>query len=102
MRTLSNIVVVLVGIAFFFLLLNWGQIKSGFGTFSTLIKPFIIGFAIAYLLSSPVNYFERKLLAFMDRWPHVKRFKRAVSILIAAFNVYLNWGSAVGTFAPAV
>lgn len=83
MRTLSNIVVVLVGIAFCFLLLNWGQIRSGFGTFSSLIKPFIIGFAIAYLLSSPVNYFERKVLVFMDRWPKVKRFKRAVSILIA-------------------
>ena len=100
MRTLSNIVVVLVGIAFFFLLLNWGQIKSGFGTFSTLIKPFIIGFAIAYLLSSPVNYFERKLLAFMDRWPHVKRFKRAVSILIALLLTCILIGALLSVLLP--
>lgn len=49
MRMLSNIVVVLIGIAFYFLLANWGQIHAGFGTFSSLIKPFVIGFAIAYL-----------------------------------------------------
>lgn len=100
MRTLSNIVVVLVGIAFCFLLLNWGQIRSGFGTFSSLIKPFIIGFAIAYLLSSPVNYFERKVLVFMDKWPKVKRFKRAVSILIALLLTFLVIGALLSVVLP--
>ena len=100
MRTLSNIVVVLVGIAFCFLLLNWGEIRLGFGKFSSLIKPFIIGFAIAYLLSSPVNYFVRKILVFMDKWPKVKRFKRAISILIALLLTFLVIGALLSVVLP--
>ena len=100
MRMLSNIVVVLIGIAFYFLLANWGQIHAGFGTFSSLIKPFVIGFAIAYLLSSPVNYFERKVLVFMDRWPKVKRLKRAASILITMLLTCLLIGALLSVVLP--
>lgn len=100
MQTLSHILVVIVGIAFFFLLLNWGQIKAGFGAFSALLKPFIIGFVIAYLLSTPVNYFERKLLIFMDRWPNLAKSKRIVSIVIALALTCVVIGALLSVLLP--
>lgn len=88
-KTLSNIIVVLVGIAFCYLLFSWPQIKSSIGVFSSIVVPFVYGFVIAYLLAGPVNYFERRLLRFMDQNSTLKRFKRMVAILLVMVLAFM-------------
>ncbi len=58
---LSNLIVVLIGIAFYLALSNFGVIWSKIAVLLDIISPFIAGFIIAYLLNAPVNFFYRKV-----------------------------------------
>jgi len=58
---ISNLVVVLVGIAFYLALSNFSVLWSKISVFLSIISPFIVGFIIAYLLNAPVDFFHRKV-----------------------------------------
>ncbi|MCD7947786.1 MAG: AI-2E family transporter [Oscillospiraceae bacterium] len=70
----SNLIVVLIGIAFYLALSNFGVIWSKIAFLLDLIGPFIAGFIIAYLLNAPVNFFYRKVY-------HRVKYGRGLSIL---------------------
>lgn len=72
-RTVSNLLIVLIGILFYVLLSNFGVIRQKIGDFLDVIAPFIAGFAVAYLLNTPVSFFERKVY-------YKLRCKRGLSI----------------------
>ena len=57
-RTLSNIIVVCVGIALAVTLLHLGEIWTAFKAVLHTIAPFIVGFIIAFLLMPIVNRVE--------------------------------------------
>ena len=77
-KALSNLIIVLIGILFYVALSNFGAIRLRIQMFLNVLKPFIIGFAIAYLLNTPVHFFERKVFRKL-------RWKRSLSIA----SVYL-------------
>lgn len=54
-------IIVLIGILFYVALSNFGEIRLRIKMFLDVLKPFIAGFAIAYLLNKPVTFFECKL-----------------------------------------
>ena len=54
-------IIVLIGILFYVALVNFGAIRLRIRMFLDVIEPFIIGFVIAYLLNTPVTFFERKV-----------------------------------------
>ena len=58
---LSNLIVVCVGILFYLGLTHLSKVKMVVGTVLDVLAPFIAGFAIAYLLNTPVDFFERTL-----------------------------------------
>lgn len=60
-RTLSNLIVVCVGILLYLVLTHLPQVKSLVGDILDVFAPFIGGFIIAYLLNPPVNFFEKKV-----------------------------------------
>lgn len=60
-KAISNLVVVLVGILFYVLLMNFGAVREKIAMVFGVIKPFVAGFAVAYLLNSPVRFFEEKV-----------------------------------------
>lgn len=60
-RTVSNLTVVLLGIAFFFLVNRFDLVRGKIAMVLDVLSPFIVGFVIAYLLNSPVRYFEEKV-----------------------------------------
>ena len=72
-RTVSNLVIILIGILFYILLSNFGAVRQRISMFLDVISPFIAGFAVAYLLNTPVGFFERKVY-------HKLRWKRGLSI----------------------
>lgn len=80
-RTISNIIVVSVGIILFFIIKNLGGIFNKAGEIIKLLMPFIYGFAMAYLLAIPLKFLEDKDLKFMDKKNQYKA-KRFISITI--------------------
>lgn len=72
-KAVSNLIIVLLGILFYVLLTNFGVVREKITMFFDVIEPFIIGFAVAYLLNTPVHFFEQKVY-------HKLRFKRGLAI----------------------
>ncbi len=80
-RTLSNIVVVCVGVFFFVLFTNLNVAFETFSWFFAIIRPFIIGLVIAYLLNIPLRFFEKTIFAKFSK----KRFFSILLTYIIAF-----------------
>ena len=88
-RTLSNIIVVCVGIALAVTLLHLGEIWGAFKAVLRTIAPFLIGFIIAFLLMPIVNRAEKLFnQIFSKRNPHPK-LCRAIATIIA-YVVFLS------------
>lgn len=62
-RAGSNLIVVCVGILLYQGLTHFTQVREAVQGFFNVLAPFILGFVIAYLLNTPVDFFERKLYA---------------------------------------
>ena len=77
-RAVSNLLVVLIGILFYMALANIGALQSKVDSLLGVLSPFIAGFAIAYLLNTPMDFFERRVF-------HSFKRKRVLSVL----TVYL-------------
>lgn len=75
--------VICYGIILFFSFWYFPVIKDGLIRVVGVFQPFIIGGMIAYLVSIPMNYFERKLRA---NFPDVKYRKR-----IGALSLFVSW-----------
>lgn len=60
-KAVSNLIVVLIGILFYVVLSNFSALYLRIRMFLRVIMPFTVGFAIAYLLNTPVTFFERKV-----------------------------------------
>lgn len=71
-------------ISFYFLLSNIKDLYLGLGLFINILNPFIIGFAIAYVLNLPMSFIENKLLYFLDnkKSSFYGNLKRALSIIL--------------------
>ncbi len=60
-RSLSNLVVICVGVLLYQGVTHIAQIKAVLYEIMSVLQPFIVGFVIAYLLNTPINYCEKKL-----------------------------------------
>lgn len=60
-RTLSNLIVVCAGILLYLGLTHLPQVKAAVSSVLGVLAPFIAGFVIAYLLDTPVDFFEGKV-----------------------------------------
>ncbi|MCC8120655.1 MAG: AI-2E family transporter [Oscillospiraceae bacterium] len=72
--------IVLIGILLYVALSNLGAIRLRISAFLNVLSPFIIGFAVAYLLNTPVAFFERKVYKKL-------RWKRGLAIATVYFLV---------------
>ena len=88
-KTLSNIIVVCVGIALAVTLMNLGQVWSTVSAVLHTLTPFILGFAIAFLLMPIVNRVENFFNLFLfRRKPHPKLIRIIATII--AYVVFLT------------
>ena len=82
-RTLSNIIVVCVGIALAVTLLHLGQIWTAVKAVLHTVMPFLIGFVVAFLLLPIVNRAEKLFNRLLfRRKPHPKA-SRSIATIIA-------------------
>lgn len=70
-------------IILFFILLNLKYVISTFGNILGILNPFIIAFAMAFVLNLPMKFFERNVFYFLDKQKSsiTRRLKRPLSIL---------------------
>lgn len=75
-------IIVAVGILLYFALYRFQQLASFFGSFFSLLMPFILGFAIAFILNGPMMFFEAKLFGKLRCSKQVKRNLSALLSLV--------------------
>lgn len=82
-----TILVILVAISIFFCFYRFDVLFNTLKKVVSLTTPFILGFAIAFLLNKPMVFIEEKLLCYV---PLKKTHKRAIASLLAIiFGVVL-------------
>lgn len=82
-------IIVLIGILFYVALSNFGAIRLQIKLFLDVLKPFIAGFAIAYLLNKPVTFFERKVYRKL-RWNRFLAITTVYLLVLIMAVVLLN------------
>lgn len=92
---ISLLLVLLLAILFYVGLNHIDVVTVRLRGFMNVLSPFIVGFAIAYLLNTPMCFFERKLFAGI-------RFKRALSILLVYVLAFAVVGVLLGLIIPQV
>lgn len=75
-------IIVAVGILLYFALYRFQQLASFFSSFFSLLMPFILGFAIAFILNGPMMFFEAKLFGKLRCSKQVKRNLSALLSLV--------------------
>ena len=89
------LIVLIVAILFYVGLNHFSVVTVRINQFMGVLSPFIVGFAIAYLLNTPMCFFERKL------FPN-HRFKRALSILRVYVLAFAGVAILLGLIVPQV
>lgn len=79
-KILTYVSVTLITIIIFFSFYNLTALKSFLGSLFSLVSPFVLGFAIAFLLNKPMMMIEEKLLG---RWKLKQGHKRTISAICA-------------------
>lgn len=74
-QAISNLLVVLIGIAFYLVFTHLGIVRQFMAMVLNVLMPFIVGFAFAYLLNGPANYFERTVFRRL-------RCRRGLAVLV--------------------
>lgn len=76
-------------IVLYFLLLNIKNVTGTFKNIFSILSPFILAFAMAFVLNIPMIFFENKVLKFLDKQkePFLKNLKRPLSILLTFITV---------------
>lgn len=95
-RALENLLVVTLGILLYVFATHYTQITSQLSFFLGIVQPFIVGFAMAYLLNKPVRFFEEKVYAGLPKW------RRGISILTVYLLALLLICALLGIVLPQV
>jgi predicted PurR-regulated permease PerM len=77
-----------LSIVFFFLILRYDGLNSGFSKIISILKPFVYGGVIAYLLKTPCNWIEGKLEKFLPtKRQGLAKGLSVISVLLISFLV---------------
>lgn len=76
-------------IILYFLLSNIKYVVSSFNSVISIISPFILAFAMAFVLNIPMKFFENKVFIFLDKEKSkfIRNLKRPLSILATLSTV---------------
>lgn len=85
---MKNIIkLILITVLIIFCVFRFDKVLSIFGWITTLVMPFIIGFAVAFILNVPMKGFEK--LLFKNEKSKLYRFHRPVCIVLSLICVIL-------------
>lgn len=75
-------------IGFYFLLARGGSLLAFAGTLWSILSPFLLGGALAFVLNVPMCFLEKRVLCFMDRTALLKKAKRPVAMVLVLVLVF--------------
>ncbi len=91
-RSISTLLVLLIAILFYVGLTHFDVVSARVNMFMHVLSPFIAGFAIAYLLNTPMCFFERRVYRNL-RYRHglsiVTVYLLALAIVVILLNMIL-------------
>ena len=93
--TISNIITVSTAVLLYLAVSNFTVVKSVVANFYDIISPFVVAFVIAFLLHTPLAWFERTFFSKL-------KAKRAVSILVTYIVAALLIAALIVAAAPQV
>ena len=82
--TISNIITVCTAVLLYLAISNFTVVRSVLSNLYSIISPFVVAFVLAFLLHTPVDWFERTVFS-------KRKAKRALSILSAyvVFSLFI-------------
>ncbi len=87
-------------ILFFFIVLNLGTIFSWLGELWNMLLPLVYGFVLAYILNSPMNFFDEKVFKFLDRKKPHRKLRRTLAVVITMILALVVLVAFVSIIAP--
>lgn len=94
------IFVTATAIVFFLFLLNFNMIKGFLDDLISVLSPFIIGFAIAYLLNPTLNFFEDTIFCFVGNKTKGAKLRRVLAIITTMLSAIIVLTTLVSIIIP--
>lgn len=69
-------------IGFYFLLARGASLLAFIGMLWSILSPFLLGGALAFVFNVPMRFLEKKVLCFMDHVPWLQKAKRPVAMVL--------------------
>ena len=82
--TISNIITICTAVLLFLAISNFSVVKAGLGKVYGVLSPFVVAFVIAFLLHTPVAWFERTVFS---RYKGKRGLSILCSYIIAAIAI---------------
>lgn len=88
-KILTYVIIILIAIVFYFLFFHFNSVYGFIKYFFSLISPFIVGFALAFLLNKPMEYIEFKMLGNVKLSPVHKHTIASIGALLFGIGLLL-------------
>lgn len=88
-RALANFIAIAGAVCLYFLIINLGNIFRAFGNFMNMMSAFIYGFAIAYLLKSPMKHIEKLYIKLIGKSSGAKDRRKLIRALSLSTTLIL-------------
>lgn len=92
-RGFENLLVVVVGVLLYLCFTHMSAVVSRVNTFVSVLRPFIVGFVLAYLLNRPVVFFENKVF-------YKSKGRRSLAILVVYVITLVVLAGLMGMVVP--
>ena len=93
----SILLVVCGGVALYTLLHHLGVVAAGFRWLVDILKPFLLGGTLAFILNVPMRAIERHLYPNSRKWTKTRRPLALVLAILAVIGVIALAGGVIGT-----
>ncbi len=96
------LVITAAAIVFFLFLLNFKMIQGFLGNLVGILTPFIVGFAIAYLLNPTLNFFEDTIFCFVGSKTRGAKLRRVLAIITTMLSAIIVLTTLVSIIIPQI
>ena len=96
------LIITATAIVFFLFLLNFEMIQGFLGNLVGILTPFIVGFAIAYLLNPTLNFFEDTIFCFVGSKTRGAKLRRVLAIITTMLSAIIVLTTLVSIIIPQI
>lgn len=87
-------------VVFYFIVVNLTTIFSWIGAIFKILSPLVFAFVLAYILNSPMRFFDEKVFKFIDKKKPHRRLRRILAITAALLCTVIVLGALMAVIIP--